>query len=262
MELVELGIGRFIEQDSDGNGKVKIAERLVLASLFNYFNNPQIPVNIRTATKYLLEKPLSVPQSAGFGFELAMVHVFWSFFTRPEGAILSDVFNFSFTEKYEDAAGKTRVRDVDLAPEWAHHRARLIGDFCTSSPRGPHIVPPAPTTPLAKRAANHEETLKWFADHAAQRGDESGSPPFLLPDFSCGPDIIFGVELEDPQDPTAPRRYLLLSVSCKRWDPKDYAGGSPRDLGGDVVRHALFTMSPEGFFYTMVRNTMHKSLQQ
>lgn len=254
IKLVELGIGRFLDKE---DGPIRISERLVLAALVNYFNDPRNPVDIRTMARYWLNKRDGVPQVAGHGFELALIHIFWDIFTAPDGVVLSDVFCFETTAK--ENSGKTRSTSrpcnevkLDYTPVWASYKAHLLGDFAFERDGGPRLVARgASSSPLARRSRSPEDTLDWFRDMRRSDGQEHGMPPFLLPDRYHGPDIAFGLLLVHPTNPHAPRLRLLALISGKNWTTDDKPDGTLGERGGPEIRKAMFTMSPEGLFSTM-----------
>ncbi|EJD42077.1 hypothetical protein AURDEDRAFT_168869 [Auricularia subglabra TFB-10046 SS5] len=250
LKLVELGIARF--QDAAG-GSVRLSERLVHAALVNYFNDERNPVNLRDVMHQMLEAP-GLPQVAGYGFEYAITHLFWDLFSRPEGALVSEIFSFDVSIRLPSGGGRKPYTPepvpLDYTPSWAKYRARLMGNFAIKREGGPFIVErDVFVSPLARRARNADETLKWFKEMC--RGDGEVWAPFLLPDPSLGPDGVCGLELSHPTDLLAPKLYLLLLISCKNWHTPDAKDGTPRGRGGEEVVKALHTMSPEGLFSTI-----------
>ncbi|EJD42084.1 hypothetical protein AURDEDRAFT_168876 [Auricularia subglabra TFB-10046 SS5] len=261
-KLVELGIARFVH--TSAGGSVTITERLVHAALVNYFNDPRNPENLRTTTDQMLRMKVGMAGVGGYGLELSMVHLFANLFGHPDGVLLSDVFDFDATIKLPKS---TRGRNhytpapvpLDYTPPWASYRARLLGNFAIKRKGGPHLVNRDTfASPLATIARTFEETLAWFRNMC--RDDGQAWPPFLLPDHYLGPDGVCGLELTDPMDPSV-KLYLLALLSCKNWSTPSTKKGTPRVRGGPEVRHAMFTMSPEGLFSTLPSEDTRRKAQ-
>lgn len=216
LQLVDLGIGRFASRKPDGTGVVTISERLVLCSLLNYFETDAALFSIRSLTNTYLSNWTSPGAGAGWGWEDALIYLFWRLFS-DDGQVLKDVFHFENADTLE----------------WTGYRARLVSDCDFSSPNGPNIVRRRLTSAMAKTAGGYAETLAWFKT--------KGRAPFLKPDKNGGPDVMFVLRIDDPSG-RRPPQYILVCVQCKNWS---------RDGGPGAVNEAIFTASPEGLYARM-----------
>ncbi|EJD42064.1 hypothetical protein AURDEDRAFT_168854 [Auricularia subglabra TFB-10046 SS5] len=223
-QLVDLGIGRFVVDKSEKTLRIEINERLVLTALRAFFDSPGHRMGIRAAINDVLHNVSGSDTVAGLGFEDAMVYLLWRRFSG-DGAVLSDVFDF----------------EPDVRPLWADKRARLIAAFHPGSREAKDFVLRGLTAVLARNCSKIEESLDWFVNQCGI--------PFLKPDNFFGPDIIFALQLYDPEaEEGAGQQTIYVCVQCKNWS---------KDRGGFSVRKAIFCASPEGFYRS---NSAHKEI--
>ncbi|EJD36729.1 hypothetical protein AURDEDRAFT_117027 [Auricularia subglabra TFB-10046 SS5] len=212
-ELVTHGLGCFVPNpDAGGKEVVTINESLVLTTLLRWLLGAE--TGEKSLSSFLDQAMAHINASVrGFAFEDVVMFILWqAFSTLGLGTPLDRVFNFRY-----------------LPPSWGSEPARLIQVFKDSSPnRKPYPLSAGITTRIGYAAQTADDTLAFFTSSNVR----DARIPFLQPDGDCGPDLMFGLLL---------RQYieLLVSVQCKCWSAKHYAG--------DVFK-AVLKASPEGFY--------------
>ena len=177
IDLVELGIARFIPSNSQSKTEWFLDEPLAIAA-FLTFCNSKTPFD-----NWLAQRWNTSTESHGAVYEDIIIHRLHHALTSADGCQLSTILDIP-----------------DKTPAWASRHVRLVAPLLRNS----GLETPAVNTgslPYACSASRWDQTVVWITGH--------NYPPtgICSPDQFMGPDLLCVVEFVKP---TKRNQYLLL----------------------------------------------------
>ena len=177
IDLVELGIARFVPRNAQSKTEWFLDEPVAIAAFLAFCSNK------KSLDNWLAQRWNTSTQSPGFVYEDIIIHQLHRALTSKDGCQLKNIL---------DIQGKT--------PWWASRPVRLAAPQLQNA--GLETIAAKSTSlPYSCSALTWDQTILWLFGHIL--------PPIAIcsPDNFMGPDLLCLVEFVRP---TKQRRYLLL----------------------------------------------------